>query len=64
MPLSHILRPCLNKSKHKRVRKWGVSVSLKRRATKLYMPSIALDNIHVLNNEVDELCARIKFLSE
>jgi len=53
-----------NKRRRKRGRKGGVRARTKRRGNKLHLPSIILGNVQSLNNKVDELCARAKFLSE
>ena len=50
--------------KRKRGRKGGVRARTKRRGNKLHFPSIFLGNVQSLNNKVDELCARTKFISD
>ena len=48
----------------KRDRKGGVRARTRRRGSKLHIPSIFLGNVQSLNNKVDELCARTKFISD
>ena len=50
--------------KRKRGRKGGLRARTRRRGNKLHLPSIFLGNVQSLNNKVDELCARTKFISD
>ena len=50
------------KKSHKRGRKGGIRARAKRNRHRLSLPSIIFGNVRSLNNKVDELPARVRYL--